>query len=374
MNELVLVVPGRLDQLTGGYLYDRNIVEGLRIRGRRVQVIELSAQADQTATFAAIADGATIVVDGLALPDLQHLAAVAADRLRFIALVHHPLAAETGLSHTRAEQVARLEAALLPQFRGVVCPSRKTAAAVASYGVTADRIAVVPPGTAKPRAYYRRSRRGPARSLLCVASLVPRKGHRVLIEALARVRHLDWELLCIGSLDRDAATTRSVRGRISAARLGRRIVLAGEWLPAALTRAYRAADIFVRPSFHEGYGMAYAEAMAHGLPIIATTAGAIPETVPRNAGLLVPPGDPAALARALRRVLSEPSLAGLATGSRAQGERLPTWSHVTKQWESALDWLGALDPQPPGPFWQSKSEWCNTRSLAGGDEPGGVGG
>jgi glycosyltransferase involved in cell wall biosynthesis len=351
MSELVFVVPGRLDQLTGGYLYDRNIVEGLRARGRRVRVIELSVQADQAAAFAAIGDGTTIVVDGLALPDLRQMVAAEARRLRLVALVHHPLAAETGLSHTQAAQATRLEATLLPRFRGVLCPSRETAAAVVSYGVSADRIAVVPPGTAKPGAFYRRSRRGPGRSLLCVASLVPRKGHRVLIDALARIRHLDWELLCIGSLDRDPATTRSVRGTISAAGLRRRVALAGEWLPAMLPCAYRAADIFVLPSFHEGYGMAYAEAMAHGLPIIATTAGAIPETVPRNAGLLVPPGDPAALAGALRRVLSEPSLAArLAAGSRAQGERLPTWSHATKQWENALGWLAALDPPPPRPL------------------------
>jgi glycosyltransferase involved in cell wall biosynthesis len=347
MSELIFVVPGRLDQPTGGYLYDRNIVEGLRARGRRVRVIELSAQANQAAAFAAIPDGAMIVVDGLALPGLQYVIAAEARRLRPVALVHHPLAAETGLSHTQARQAALLEAALLPLFRGILCPSRKTAAAAVSYGVSADRIAVVPPGTAKPPAYYPRSRRGPGRSLLCVAGLVPRKGHRVLIEALARIRYLDWELLCIGSLDRDPATTRSVRGTISAAGLGRRVTLAGEWPPATLTRAYSAADIFVLPSFHEGYGMAYAEAMVHGVPIIATTAGAIPDTVPRNAGLLVPPGDPAALARALRRVLSEPPLAArLAAGSRAQGARLPTWSHATKQWESALDWLAKLDPPP----------------------------
>ena len=344
MSELVFVVPGRLDQLTGGYLYDRNIVEGLRARGRRVRVIELSVHADQAAVFAAIPDGATIVVDGLALADLQQMVAAEACRLRLVALVHHPLAAETGLSRTQARQAALLEASLLSRFRGVLCPSRKTASAVVSYGVSADRIAVVPPGTATPRAYYRRSRRGPGRSLLCVASLMPRKGHRVLIEALARIRYMDWELLCIGSLDRDPATTRSVRGTISAAGLGRRVTLAGEWLPKTLTRAYRAADIFVLPSFHEGYGMAFAEAMVHGVPIIATTAGAIPDTVPQNAGLLVPPGDLAALARALRRVLSEPSLAArLAAGSRAQGARLPTWSHTTKQWESALDWLAKRD-------------------------------
>jgi len=343
VNELVFVVPGRLDQLTGGYLYDRNIVEGLCARGRVVRVIELGPMVD-AAEFAAIPDGTTTVIDGLALPAVEKVVATEARRLHLVALVHHPLAAETGLSKAAAERTARFEAAMLPRFRGVLCPSRETAAAVRRYGVRADRIAIVQPGTAKPTT-YRRPRRGAARSLLCVASLVPRKGHGVLVDALARLRDLDWRLLCVGSLQRDPATARAVRRTISAAGLGRRITLAGEWLPAMLIRAYRAADIFVLPSFHEGYGMAYAEAMAHGLPIIATIAGAIPETVPHGAGLLVAPGDPIALARALRRLITEPCLrARLAAGSRAAGVRLPDWQQTTKQWESALSRLAGRDP------------------------------
>jgi glycosyltransferase involved in cell wall biosynthesis len=157
--------------------------------------------------------------------------------------------------------------------------------------------------------------------------LVPRKSHLVLVEALAGIRDLDWRLLCVGSLERNPATTRGVRRMISPAGLARRITLAGEWPPQSVGRAYRAADAFALPSFREGYGMAYAEAMAHGLPVIATTAGAIPETVPRQAGLLVSPGDPAALARALRRVIAQPAAAKrLAAGSRAAGVRLPDWA------------------------------------------------
>jgi glycosyltransferase involved in cell wall biosynthesis len=166
----------------------------------------------------------------------------------------------------------------------------------------------------------------------------------VLVDAMVRIRHHDWNLVCIGSLDRDPATTRAVRRKISAAGFDRRITLAGEWPPASLSRAYRAADIFVLPSFHEGYGMAYAEAMAHGLPIIATVAGAIPETVPRQAGLLVPPGDPVALAHALRRAIVEPVLAAsLAAGARSAGARLPDWPETTAEWANALDRLAALD-------------------------------
>jgi glycosyltransferase involved in cell wall biosynthesis len=124
---------------------------------------------------------------------------------------------------------------------------------------------------------------------------------------------------------------------ISAARLGRRIALAGEQPPQMVMRAYQAADLFVLPSLHEGYGMAFAEAMAHGLPIIGTAAGAIPETVPHAAGLLVQPGDAAALAHALRRVIAEPALsARLAAGSRAAGRRLPDWRRAAERWGQLL--------------------------------------
>ena len=344
-DEIVFVVPGRLDQLTGGYLFDRRIVEGLRARGRAVRVIELSAQADG-APLAALADDTKTVVDGLALADYAEVMVGQARRLRLIAFIHGPLAQETGLSPAAAKRAAEVEAELLSRVRGVLCPSHRTAGAVESYGISRERIAVVPPGTAKPT----RSpgpRRSPVRALLCVANLVPRKGHELLVEALARIRDLDWSLSCVGSLERDPATTRAVRRLIRAVGLGRRITLAGQCPPQSVARAYRAADAFVLPSFHEGYGMVYAEAMAHGLPVIATTAGAIPETVPPEAGLLVPPGDPAALARAVRRVITQPVLAAcLAAGSRVAGARLPDWAQASETWERAFDRLAALDRPP----------------------------
>jgi glycosyltransferase involved in cell wall biosynthesis len=342
-DEIVFVVPGRLDQLTGGYLFDRRIVEGLRARGRAVRVIELSSQGDG-ALLAALAEDTKTVVDGLALADHARAMVAQTRRLRLIAFIHGPLAQETGLSPAAAERAAELEAGLLSRVRGVLCPSRKTAAAVESYGIPRERIAVVPPGTAKP-ARPPGPRRTCVRALLCVANLVPRKGHALLVEALARIRDLDWSLTCVGSIERDPATARAVRRLIGSTGLGRRITLVGECPPQSVARAYRAADAFVLPSFHEGYGMVYAEAMVHGLPVIATTAGAIPETVPPEAGLLVPPGDPAALARAVRRVIAQPVLAArLARGARATGLRLPDWAQATETWEGAFDRLTAHDP------------------------------
>src|SRR5215831_15788905 len=156
-REVVFVVPGRLDQLTGGYLFDRHIVEGLRARDRVVRVIELAArdpQADEAA-LAAVADGTKTVIDGLALAHLKQKVTGQARRLRLIAFVHGPLAQDTGLSPAEATRAAQLEAALLSRFRGVLCPSRRLAAAVGSYGISPDRIAIVPPGTAKPNRHPR---------------------------------------------------------------------------------------------------------------------------------------------------------------------------------------------------------------------------
>ena len=240
--------------------------------------------------LAGVADGTETVVDGLALANLGEVVAAMARRLPVVAFVHGPLAQESGLPPAEAKRAAQREAALLSRLRGVLCPSRKTAAAVGGYGVSPDRIAVVPPGTVKPK-WYLRPRRGPVRALLCVANLLPGKGHGVLVEALAQLRDLDWNLLCVGSLKRDPSTARFVRRMILAAGLERRITLAGEWPPQSVAHAYRKADAFVLPSFHEGYGMVFAEAMAHGLPLIATAAGAIPETVSPEAALFVPPGD-----------------------------------------------------------------------------------
>ncbi|HJY48857.1 MAG TPA: glycosyltransferase family 1 protein, partial [Stellaceae bacterium] len=129
MTELVFVVPGRLDQLTGGYLYDRHIIDGLRSRGRIVKLIELTPNDRETA-LAELADGTTTVIDGLALPDLEQAVIAEWRRLRLVALIHHPLGEETGLSRAAAERLIRLEAVALQRFRGVVCPSARTAAAV----------------------------------------------------------------------------------------------------------------------------------------------------------------------------------------------------------------------------------------------------
>jgi glycosyltransferase involved in cell wall biosynthesis len=131
-----------------------------------------------------------------------------------------------------------------------------------------------------------------------------------------------------------------LRAAIARHGLGARVTLAGEWPPERLAEAYRASDCFVLPSFHEGYGMAFAEALAHGLPIVAAAAGAVPDTVPAEASLLVPPGDLPALTAALRRILGDAALRGrLAASAARAGAALPDWAICVRRWGEAFDRL-----------------------------------
>ena len=344
---IAFLVPGALDQLTGGYLFDRHVVDGLRATGRAVDVIELAGEYPEpdavargacAEALARLPAGTAAVIDGLALLAFADCLEREAKRLKLVAFVHHPLADETGLSEREQKRVAALEARLLKLVAGVLAPSESTARLVAAYGVPRARIAVTPPGTAKPKRAMRRRPSISGVELLCVASLTPRKGHMVLVEALAALADRNWHCRCIGSLTRDAATASAVRYEIGRRGLKGRIALEGEWPPERLGEAYAAADVAVLSSFHEGYGMALAEALAHGLPVISTTAGAIPDTVPGSAGLLVPPGDVVAFTDALRWFLDEPRLrARLAAGARKTGARLPDWPQAVAGWAAALD-------------------------------------
>ena len=343
-----LVVPGALDTPTGGYAYDRAIVGELRARGWQVDVHTLGGGfphpdpgglADAEALFASLPDGAVVLCDGLAFGAMPGPAERHATRLRLVALVHHPLAAETGLAPARAAALFESERRALATARGVVVTSRSTAAQLADYGVAADRIAVVMPGTAAapPAQGTRASNPAAAAQLLCVASLVPRKGHAVLVEALHRVRELPWRLTCVGSLDLDPATAREVRDLAGARGLETRIAFPGPVRSADLGGYYDSADVFVLPTFYEGYGMAVAEAVARGLPVVGTCTGALPELVDERNGVLVPPGDLEALTLALGDVIGDDTRRErLAAGARARAAGLPTWPQAAAAMESAL--------------------------------------
>jgi glycosyltransferase involved in cell wall biosynthesis len=120
-----------------------------------------------------------------------------------------------------------------------------------------------------------------------------------------------------------------------------RVELVGELDEPSLERCYHAADLFVLASRRETYGMAVAEALAHGLPVVSTTTGAIPDLVGHDAGILVPPGDRRALADALRRIMTDAALRSrLAAGARRVRERLPGWDRAIASMIATLESVG----------------------------------
>lgn len=333
MRRVTFAVPGSLDTPTGGYTYDRRIVEELTDLGWSVDVLDIGSdfprpspatRAAARARLAAIPPGQTIVIDGLALGVLPEVAAALSATHPLIALVHHPLALESGLPAAEADAMRKSECLALAHARHVVVTSPATARLLtAEFAVPADRITVVPPGT--ERASRSRGGGGETVALLAVGSLVPRKGYDVLLRALSTLRDLPWRLTIAGDA-RDAATACQVESDIASLNLKDRIVLTGAVAQTHLNDLYDAADVFVLASRYEGYGMAYAQAIAHGVPVIGTTGGAIPDTVPKGAGILVPPDDAQAFAAALRRIIASPEeRTRLADAAWAAAQRLPTW-------------------------------------------------
>lgn len=340
------LVPGDWHSRTGGYLYDRRIAAELRALGWTVDVVspgegypfpDAADRARAVQAVAALPDGACVVADGLGFGVLPELARQHAQRLCWVALVHHPLALETGLTPTQQRQLADSERRALACARAVVVTSPSTARALAHDGVPMARIHTVEPGTdSAPRATGGGAG-ADALSLLCVATLTPRKGHAVLVEALAGLRDRRWQLHCAGSASRDPAEAARVLALADQAGLRERIHWHGEVDAPTLEALYAQADLFVLPSLHEGYGMALAEALARGLPVVSCAAGAIVDTVPADAGVLVPPGDALALRAALRRAMDEPPWrAALATGARQAALRLPRWGDAGRRFEQAL--------------------------------------
>ncbi|MCC6890660.1 MAG: glycosyltransferase family 4 protein [Hyphomicrobiales bacterium] len=358
-RQLAFAVPGDLATPTGGYGYDRRIIQELRRLGWDVDVANIgggfpfpskSQRATALSTLSAVSAGCPLVLDGLAFGALPEAGALRS-RTPLIALVHQPLALDPGLNNLQADNFRESERAALAAAAHVVVTSESTARIViADYDVPAQRVSVVRPGNDPvPPA---RGNTGGVVQLLSVGSVVPIKGYDLLIAALATLADMPWRLTIAGDRARNPAVAAQLDADIEAHGLSDRVKVLGAVPPERVNELYLASDLFVLASRFEGYGMALAEAIAHGLPVISTRAGAIPDTVPAGAGLLVPPDDAVALAQALRRLVGDASeRRQLATKARAAAAQLPTWQ------DSARLFAGAIKTVRTNVFWPPR--WHN---------------
>ena len=303
---MAFAVPGDIETVTGGYLYDRRLADALVASGINLHHLTLGDSfphptardmRDAFAQLDRLPPNCPALVDGLAFGalDTGRLSQV---RAPLVALVHHPLALEPGLETAQAREMAARELANLALSRHIVVTSPHISRLLETeYGVAHDRISVAKPG------FVRNPATGPRRAatqplILSVGLLARRKGHDILMRALSEITDLDWQAVIVGRAH-ETDTTRSLHDLREELGLSARLRLTGEISQTRLDALYRKASLFALATRYEGYGIVFDEAMGHALPIVSTIAGATPDTVPQAAGLLVPPDDVDAFAGAL---------------------------------------------------------------------------
>ena len=341
MTEAIFAIPGDKDRRTGGFIYEATVLRVLNDIGCQTTHLELPdsfpdpTDADMAKTLrqlAAVPEKTPIILDGLVFGAIDP-AGLAQIKAPVIAMIHHPLGLETGLSPERAAFLRQNEAAALAQAHHTIVPSPETARLLVSdFGGEPERITVASPGF--PRPNLKRQIQTPP-LILSVGLLAPRKGHDVLLDALALIQDLPWQARIVGKTYQESVTDalRSQRDNLG---LSQRVDFTGELQEADLTALFNAASIFALATRYEGYGMVLSEAMFYGLPVVTCRAGAVPDTV-GDAAWLVPPDDAPAFASALRQLLSQPDVVqDYANRAQKHAAGLPRWTDTAQTFATVI--------------------------------------
>lgn len=327
---------------SGGNAYDVRVCAGLAARGWSVREHEVPGDwpaPDQAArdrvsqVLSRLAAGDAVLVDGLVASAVPDALESQAGRLRLGALVHMPLAH----AHPGAREVAAREERALVAAAVVVTTSAWTRTwLLGAYPLDPDRLRVARPGT-DPAPVATGTPSGSR--LLAVGPLSTGKGHDVLGAALPALSDLDWRLDCVGSTTVDAATAAAVLRWAEST--GDRVRVLGPRVGADLEATYACTDLLVHPSRSETYGMVLTEAVARGIPVVASDVGGTREALGMTGvgapGLLVAPGDADSLAGALRTWLTDARLrTELRAAALTRRGSLPSWDETVGAVDAAL--------------------------------------
>lgn len=345
-----LVIYGGLETISGGYIYDRKLVEHLRSQGDRVEIISLpwrnyGRHLTDNLSLTLRRRLRRISVDMLLQDELNHpslfwLNGWLRSKMHYpvIAIVHH-----LRCSEARPAWQNRLyrwvERQYLLSVDGFVLNSQTTRGIVEGVlGAAKPAVVAYPAGDRLrpqllPGQIADRARQpGPLR-ILFIGNLIPRKGLHTLLDGLSCLSRSTWQLDVVGRLDLDPAYTRSIQRRIARMGLTSQVSLSGSLPDVQLGLRLAQSHLLCVPSSYEGFGIVYLEGMGFGLPAIASTAGAAPEIITHGQdGFLIPPGDGAALAGHLNSLIQDREC--LARMSLAAYQRYgghPTWAETAEQ-------------------------------------------
>ncbi len=328
-----LVIYGSLDTMSGGYLYDRMLVEYLRSQGDEVQVISIPSASYLSHLLHGLSFRLPSGLDIMIEDELVHPSLLFANRgprhTPVVSLVHNLHSSECRAAWKNA-LFRLIERFYLASADGYIFNSAATQDSVQHLvGDRKPHVLAAPGGdrlgSLDLETVQHRALAPGHLHLLFLANVTPLKGLHILLDALSNVPVSTCSLDVAGSLSVDAPYAARMQ------RLARDLPVAvafhGLLDGQPLAEMLRRSDVLVVPSFYEGFGISYLEGMAFGLPAIGTTAGAIPQMIHDGMnGYVIAPGDAAALAAIITRLSSDRQLlVHLSTGALESFQLAPTW-------------------------------------------------
>jgi glycosyltransferase involved in cell wall biosynthesis len=335
------LITGDIQSLTGGYLYNMHMINGLRGKGHLVNVFGTDWQWKDSDSLEYICrhhlkklpHGSCVIVDSLILASLHHIVQEFGDRLKFLGLIHLP-ASYNVLSGVHGK-LADEELTAINDMRQVIVTGQFTFDLLCNVGLNPARICLVEPGTDH---FPRKKRYKPVPSeLLCIANYSALKAQDVLIRALCRLTAWNWSLHLYGDTNRDKKYTEALRSLIRQLKMEHRIIVHGIVERHEISTVFLNADLFLMPSLFESYGMAITESLAHGIPVVTTSAGNIPYTLPAGMGLLTEPGNEEQLADTIRSIFYDPvKYDALCKAASQYFKQVRSWEQAVSDFETIL--------------------------------------